>query len=616
MTELEAGSGGPPTLLRVRGLGKRFGPSAALHGVDLEVKERDVLALVGPSGSGKTVLCGIVAGLSRYDDGSLVFRDHAINLRSRRDGVRIGIALVPQQVVLIPDLTVYENVIVPAPSRAAPQDAVTLRKRVETVLAALGSGDPLPLDTLARRLTPPETRRVALARALVARAKLYVFDEPFAALAPRECEALIGILSRLRMSGCGVIVAARHLDDVLPFADRITVLSEGRSVYAGSGREPADVSHLRRLAGLRRERPATAAQPGPPVLVLDRVAAAPTLHDASVAVAAGETVALYGLQDAGCTALLEAIGGRRPRTGGTIMLGARLLPGGSPRAARRAGLAFAGRADPLPLPRATARANLDLLAATRDGDAWPRAAIWHSLKLAGSVLDEPVEAQPIGIRRRIALAAALLVGWDVVLLDEPTAGLSPSERSAVHATLRVAADQGRAIVLATPDREEVLATADRCLLLRAGRVAGDLPCRLLDGEALRLLAASPEAFARSTAVLSELTRENGGAAFWALRREGHVVCLDAAIADARADPGLSAAAATAIEATRIATALTRTGPTEFVVEPDGTRATMLVPIRTRRGSPLGWIGLTLGPGDRPPPAAAVAFRVETLTGSM
>lgn len=614
-------TGGPATLLSVRNLVKRFGPTSALAGADLTVREREIVGLVGATGAGKSTLLDIVSGLHRCDAGTIVFRGFPISLRSRRDALRVGLAVVGQEASLMPDLSVYDNIVLPSLGRIGKAAAPDMRERVAALLAAFGPEDGLPLDRAAHRLTVAQARLVALARALVARAKLYLFDEPFASLGPREVDGLVNTMMSLRLSGRGLIVAARRLEDVLPYADSVTVLAGGRTVLTGNPHSEEELENLRRAATPDLPRPGARARPAPPAtgvaeprLLVQGLAAAPVVHEASFAAAPGEIVALHGLKGAGAGALLEAVAGLRRRTGGSVMFGGR--PISDVVGATRLGLAFVGPA-PRPLGRgASAREALRLRPASPAGaDPWPLEALWRSLDLPADALDAPSWTQPAGVARRIALAATLLAGTRAVLLVDPTRGLAPAERAAVHATLRASSARGCAVVLACPDGEEALALADRCLVMREGRTVADLPCPALDGEALRLLASPPATIARNTAMLDELTRENGGAAFWALLREDRVICLNAAVADAEADPGLQAAGTAAFGATRIPAALGRC-ETGFVYEPDGSRATVLVPITTRRGRPFGWIGLTLRAAARLPPAAAVAFRVETLAATL
>lgn len=613
--------GGPATLLSVRNIVKRFGPTSALAGADLTVREREIVGLVGPTGAGKSTLLDIVSGLHRCEAGAIVFRGFPISLRSRRDALRVGLAVVGQEAALVPDLTVYDNIVLPSLGRIGKAPPADLRERVAALLAAFGPEDGLPLERPAHRLTVAQARLVAIARALVARAKLYLFDEPFASLGPREVDGLVNTMMRLRMSGRGLIVAARRLDDVLPYADSVTVLADGRTVLTGNPHSDDDLPKLRQAA--RPELPRAALAPRsrqPPAageaprLVVRRLAADPVVHDASFAVAAGEIVALHGLKGAGTAALLEALAGSRRRTGGTVELDGR--PCGSIAMAARRGLAYAGSSSGPLLPGGSAREALRLRPRGPGGaDPWPFEALWDSLDLPAQTLEAPLWTQPAGVARRVAIAAAVRAGTQALVLVDPTRGLAPRERAAVHATLRAAAARGTAVVLGCPDRDEALAIAERCIVVREGRTIADLPCPTLDGEALTLLASPPATIARNTAVLAELTRENGGAAFWALLREDRVICLNAAVADLEADPGLRAAGAAPFGATRIPAALGRC-ETGFVVEPDGSRATVLVPITTRRGRPFGWIGLTLRAAARLPPAAAVAFQVETLAASL
>jgi ribose transport system ATP-binding protein/rhamnose transport system ATP-binding protein len=165
------------------------------------------------------------------------------------------------------------------------------------------------------------------------------------------------------------------------------------------------------------------------------------------------------------------------------------------------------------------------------------------------------------------------------------------------------------------DFEELLGLSDRVVVISDGRSVADLPSALLDEEKLTLLAAPRTSMARNTALLQDLTRENGGAGFWALIEDERLICLNAVVADSRADPGFMPGEAKVLDDTPIANALRGREPM-FVREPDSDRSTLMVPLRTPRGHDLGWIGLSLSGREEPPPAEAIKFRIDTLAATL
>ena len=608
--------GGSPLLL-ARALKHRHGATQALAGIDLDVREREILGIVGPGGSGKTTLIEALSGRFPVDAGSTVFRGFPIRLRSRRDAGRIGIALVERDPRLVPDLSVFDNVVLPLLGRSARTEPPDLRRRVGVMLAGLGEGEAPDMAAKAASLTTVQAWQIAVARALITRAKLYLFDDAFASLSPRDADALAGIMGKLRLAGCGLIVTARRLDDLLPLVDRVTMLDAGVGVLTASARTEEGRAALRHAAG--------GARPGGPrgalperrhyrleVAGLD----ADGVREASFAVAGGEVVALHGGRGAGCSHLAEAVAGVVARSAGSVKVDATRLAPGRPPAARRAGLAFCGPGMVPLLPDASGRTNLALMAPAVDPDL-PLEALCEVLGLSADVLARPLGQQPAGVCRRVLLAGALLAGHAAVVLVDPAHGLDAGERDAALAALRVAAARGRAVLAVCRDAAEADGVADRVLVMRGGQIVGEAARPLLDAEMIDAMAMPPAAVERGAALLDDLTRENGGAAFWALLRDDHVVCLGSAVSEREADPGLRPTRVIRLDGTSIREALARRDPAGFVVEPDGARRTLLTPLPPRRGRPMGWVGLTLGPSRAAsPPAAAVAFRVETLAASL
>ena len=220
-----------------------------------------------------------------------------------------------------------------------------------------------------------------------------------------------------------------------------------------------------------------------------------------------------------------------------------------------------------------------------------------------------------GMQQKIIIARWLLLEPRVLILDEPTKGVDIGTRASIYAMLRDIARQGVAIVVVSSDFEELLGLCDRVVVISDGRSVADLPSSLLDEEKLTLLAAPRTSMTRNTALLDDLTRENGGVGFWALIEDERLICLNTVVADASVDPGFKPGQALELDATFIPDALRRRDP-GFVAEADGTRSTVMVPIRSPRGHDLGWVGLTLPMTQPLPPAPVIRLRVDTLAAEL
>ena len=623
----------PCSLLLARGVTKTFDRTRALAGADFELREREIHGLLGANGAGKSTLSKVIAGHHTFDAGEITYRGHSVNLRSTRDALRVGIAIVMQETSLVPDLTVLENIFLPQLGRPGRLDYPGLRRRGLELLTSLGQADALPLDWEVRRLSSAQKQLVEIAKALGLRAKLVIFDEPTASLSPSEVDRLFEIMSRLRASGCGLVFVSHRLEEVFSITDRVTVMREGRTVMNSRATTSLNQAELIRtmvgaeLGGIyTRTHPIQEHHASPAVLEVRNLSSAPAVRDVSFAVHAGEILGLAGLVGAGRSETVEAVFGLRPRTGGAVTLAGKPLKADRPQVAIRAGMGFVAedRRTQNIVPDLTVKENLLLahLGARRGFGLGYRSRerqVETLLKRLGLPPDRLADASMLnfsgGMQQKIIIARWLLLEPKVLILDEPTKGVDIGTRAGIYAMLRDVASRGVAVVVVSSDFEELLGLSDRVVVISDGRSVADLPSALLDEEKLTLLAAPRTSMARNTALLQELTREIGGAGFWALIEDERLICLNAVVVDPKADPGFRSGEAKMLDDTRISRALRGREPV-FVAESDGERSTLMVPLRTPRGHDLGWVGLSLSGRGEPPPAQAITSRIDTLAATL
>lgn len=626
--------GQKPQLLVAKGISKVFRGTQALAGADFELREREIHGLLGASGAGKSTLCSIIAGRETFDTGEMTYRGYPIKLRSARDALRIGIAIVTQAATsLVPDLTVIENIFLPEFGRPGRLDYSGMRTRGRALLESFGQGDAVPLDVEVRRLSFAQMQLVEIAKALAVRAKLMIFDEPTSALSATDVDRLLDVLARLRLSGRGLVFVSRRLDEIYAVTDRFTVLREGRTVLSAQSTSGLDRGGLvRAMNGAEGkawsripQRPATSSRTAPLALEVRKLAAGDAVRDVSFGVGRGEILGLAGLRGAGRSEAVEAAFGLRERDAGTVRLDGRPLGPGSPRAAIAAGMGFVagnGEAQGV-MPDFSVMENLRLpYSAHGRGVALDNQTFENKVAAVLRILGIPADRLPVrmgdisGSHRKLVLVARwLLLDPRVLILDEPTSGLDEQARLCVHTALRDFAARGAAVVIISNDFDELLALSDRVVVVRDGLSVADLPAALLDEAKLTLLATPCKAMARNTALLEDLTKENGGAGFWALIEGDQIICLNTVVSEPGCDPGLKPGEAHDLSGTRIPEALRHCEPI-FVPERDTKRSTMLVPLRSRHGQDLGWIGLSLTPNQALPPPAAIKFRIDTLAASL
>lgn len=620
-------------LLVARGITKTFDRTRALQGANFELREGEVHGLLGANGAGKSTLSKVISGHYTLDSGELAYRGHEIRLRSTRDALRIGIAIVMQETSLVPDLTVLENIFLPELGRPGRLDYAALRRRGQEILNDLGQGDSLPFDWEVRRLSSAQKQLVEIAKALGVRAKLLIFDEPTASLSPGEAERLFDIMARLRSTGHGLVFVSHRLEEVFAITDRVTVLREGRTVMNAHPTATLSQAELiRAMVGAElgeiyeRKETHVAKADAPVALEVRNLASAPAVRDVSFSVRKGEILGLGGLVGAGRSETVEAIFGLRPRTGGEVLLGGRKLRADSPQTAIRAGLGFVAedRRTQNIVPDLSVKENLLLahLGAHRGffcSYASREKKVKELLAKLGMPEDRVMDASMLnfsgGMQQKIIIARWLLLEPSVLILDEPTKGVDIGTRASIYAMLRDIAAEGVAVVVVSSDFEELLGLSDRVIVMSDGRSTADLPSAVLDEESLTLLAAPRTSMVRNTEMLNGLAREHGGAGFWALIEGDRLICLNAVASNPALDPGFKAGEARELGATQIPEALRRREPI-FVPEADRARTTLVVPMTSPRGHDLGWVGLSL-PADRPLPAPeTIKSRIDTMAATL
>jgi len=471
--------------LEVRALGKSFGATRALDDVTVAVRAGSVHAFVGENGAGKSTLGKIIAGVFPQDQGDLVLRGATVSFRSPREALVRGIALVAQEVALVPRLTVAENVFLGAEPRLAGFiDRGSLRERFDQLIA--DSGFDLQAGTVVGRLPLAQQQQVEILRALARDADLIVLDEPSASLSSTESERLHEIVRGLRARGQTVVLVSHFLAEVLDLSDVVTVLRDGRVVRTNPTAAETEASLVTGMLGrpVGRTYPDKQVPPtdAPVVLAIDRLSA-PGVVDASLTLRAGEIVGLAGLVGAGRSELARAIYGASPSTAGGVQVAGAMLAG-RPAASIQAGVALIpeSRKDDGLILRRPIRENVSLTSLPRLQRLGfvrrraERAQVRSALaRVTGaSTLEAAAGSLSGGNQQKLLFARALLIDPGVLIADEPTRGIDVgAKRDIYEVVVRLAAD-GMAVLLISNELEEILGLAHRVLVMRLGRIVAEL----------------------------------------------------------------------------------------------------------------------------------------------
>lgn len=484
------------TVLEVRALSKSFPGIRALDTVKLVLERGKVHALLGENGAGKSTLVKTLLGLHSPDSGEILFHGSPVQLRDPHHARQLGIAMVHQELMGFPELTVAENIFIGQEPCGRWPGCVD-RRRMEADAAAVLARLGVSLEPTVRlgTLTVAQRQMVEIARALSHRAEVIILDEPTSALSDREVEALMRVVDDLRSQGVAVVYISHKLEEVFRLADTVTVLRDGRWV----GTYPVTEVDRHRLIALMVGRdlepaPVTAGRaPGEVALAVRELGRAGRFRKVSFELARGEVLGMAGLMGAGRTDVAHALYGLAPADEGEIRIAGQPRRITAPRDALRHGLALVtedrkehGLVLPLPVKH-----NLTLAALQRfcrggliDHRAEEQITRDQTQALsvkASSPLQRVGELSG-GNQQKVLLARALLVEPSVLILDEPTRGIDLGAKAEIYALIRRLADAGMAILLISSELPELLALCDRLLVMRQGTISAELDPRRTTSE--------------------------------------------------------------------------------------------------------------------------------------
>jgi len=502
--------------IRVENLRKAFPGTQALDGCSLAFHTGECHGLVGENGAGKSTLMKILAGAEQANSGTAELLGRPIAFRDPRQGRAAGISAIYQELELIPELSVAENVFLGREPRRHGGLLDRPRMRAEARRRMRDLGRDIDPTVPVSRLNLAEKQLVEIARALEAESRVFLMDEPTAALGDRDRAGLFSVIRRLTAAGAAVVFVSHRLEEVLEICDRVTVMRDGRDVLSAPASELTKDRLIVAMAGeteVQGRRRGDSQVPGPrskvqspkskvqgqvsALLEARELSTATGLSDISLSVARGEIVVLTGLAGSGRTRLLRALFGADPLAGGEILLEGRSVRPRSPAEAAALGIGFLGeerRVDGL-ISELGVRANVSLPSLERFRTAFRLLSrSKESEAVAGQVsavgvraasLETPVRLLSGGNQQKALLARWLLARSRVLLLDEPTRGVDINGKNEIYRLLRRQAQGGLGLLMTTSELPEALLLADRILVMRNGRIAADLP--RADAEPERIL---------------------------------------------------------------------------------------------------------------------------------
>ncbi len=472
-------------LVRMTALRKSFPGVQAVGNGNFDLRPGEIHALVGENGAGKSTLIKILTGVHRPDSGTIEIDGQPIEFHSPVEARHAGIAAIHQEFTLVPAMTVRANLFL---GRERTHHGIIdnnfERTQCEPVLERLGLS--LDSDTLVSELTVAQQQLVEIARALLSECRVLVMDEPTAALAPREVEALFDILKEITGRGIGVIFISHRLDEIFEIADRITVMRDGLTIDTRTSQNYTRRQLIEQMVGRSLEDEFPRHRPAPKdICFVVRNLAGPGLGPISFAVKRGEVLGLAGLMGAGRTELARLIFGADPAISGEVELDGRRLHISSPRDAIRSGICL--------LTEDRKRQGLILGASVEENFALPNLRSWSRFgwinkkqersRFAGRVSalnirvtgpEQPAEHLSGGNQQKLLVARWLETDSKVIIFDEPTRGIDVGAKYETYLLINELAAQGKVIIVISSELPEVLGISDRILVMREGEISGEI----------------------------------------------------------------------------------------------------------------------------------------------
>jgi general nucleoside transport system ATP-binding protein len=484
-----------PAALELRGITKRFGAVVANDRVDFDLRPGEVHALLGENGAGKSTLMSILYGLYSPTEGEILIGGEPVEIASPADAIARGIGMVHQHFMLVPVMTVTENIVLGnEPSRVAGVlDLKEASQRVRELSDRYGLAvDP---DAVIEDTTVGMQQRVEILRALYRGAQILVLDEPTAVLTPQEVTELFRVLRALQESGTSIVFISHKLNEVLEIADRITVLRRGKRVDTVPKAGATEESLARMMVGrdvlLRVDK--AASKPEDPVLSVHDVhvrdeRGLEAVRGVALEVRAGEIVALAGVDGNGQQELVDAIAGLAAPDPGSILVGGTEIAGRGVRAATDAGVAHIAEdrhrrglvlpftlAENLALReyRSPELSHRGLLQVRRI--ATRARGLIKEYDVRGGDENSLASSLSGGNQQKVCIAREIASNPKLLIAHQPTRGLDVGAIEFVHRRLIAERDAGRGILLVSLESEEVRSLADRILVIYEGRIVGELP---------------------------------------------------------------------------------------------------------------------------------------------
>jgi len=471
----------------MKNIHKSFGTNRVLAGVDFDLREGEVHALMGENGAGKSTLMNILTGLHSRDEGTIVIDGQETYFSSPKEAEEKGIAFIHQELNIWPEMTVLDNLFI---GKEPTSGLGFLNMKQMKALAKEQFGKlsvTIPLTQEAGECSVGQQQMIEIAKALMTKAKVIIMDEPTAALTEREIEKLFEVIRSLKKEGVSIVYISHRMEEIFTVCDRITVMRDGKSVDTKPIPDTNFDEVVRKMVGreLTERYPARHPVPGDVVLEVKNISSKGKFENVSFSVRAGEIVGMSGLMGAGRTEMMRAIFGLDPLDSGEIWVRGKKVNIRKPDDAVKHGIGFIteDRKDEGLVLDFSVRENMALtnlfsfsskgfISAKKELDFVD--TLTKRLQIKTHTTETPARNLSGGNQQKVVIAKWIGIGPSVLILDEPTRGVDVGAKREIYQLMNELTERGVAILMVSSELPEVLGMSDRILVVHEGRISGEV----------------------------------------------------------------------------------------------------------------------------------------------
>ena len=473
-------------LLKVKGISLEFSGTPILKSVNLSLNQGEIHALVGENGAGKSSLFKCILGIISPSQGEIIFLNESLSGYSIRDILRKGIAMIHQELMLIPELTVAENIFLGRESIAGKR--MGLREINQATADLFQEYDlDIPVGAFVKDLSIAHQQIIEIMRSVSQKARLILMDEPTSSLTEKEITFFKQLIFRLKSEGISIVFTSHKMDEVFGFSDKISVLRDGEMVGTFSKEEVNPMSLVQKMVGreMKDFYPEAISEVGESILIVDDLSCVPHFEHVNFTLCAGEVLGLSGLVGAGRSDIGQVLFGVKKKTSGQMSLKGQAYNPENPSDALRAGLGYLGEDRKemgiIPEMNITENMSLGLLDTYRkfffvDQTRESADSIDMQAQLSIHSAKEGQRIQNLsgGNQQKVLFGRILLNNPEVLILDEPTRGIDVMSKFEIYTLILALKKQGKAILLISSDLPELLAMSDRVIVISKGKQMAEL----------------------------------------------------------------------------------------------------------------------------------------------